>query len=187
MLVTIFNRPLTRPAPADESAGSGTPSPHRRGPREKTSVVILRVCDFFQFEETANAAHRATTHGGCHPEKPKATKDLHFLDFHDARRTADPSLSLRMTGWAVGSASQWQVELEKSQALSEAKDPGSWFLGSSSRGELQRSFASRRMTGLRFRSAIKRRTLRVRRGIRYPRGLRLRLPHFARPNLFGGD
>ena len=30
---------------------------------------------------------------------------------------------LRMTGWAVGSASQWQVELKKSQALSEAKDP----------------------------------------------------------------
>jgi len=84
--------------------------------------VILRVCDFFQFEETANAANRATTDGGCHPEKPKATKDLHFLDFRDARRTADPSLSLRMTGWAVGSASQWQVELEKSQALSEAKD-----------------------------------------------------------------
>jgi len=30
---------------------------------------------------------------------------------------------LRMTGWAVGSASQWQVELKKSQALSGAKDP----------------------------------------------------------------
>ncbi len=27
MLVTMLNRPLTRPAPADESAGSRTPSP----------------------------------------------------------------------------------------------------------------------------------------------------------------
>jgi hypothetical protein len=71
--------------------------------------------------------------------------------------------------------------------LSEAKDLGSWFLSSMSRGELQRSFASLRMTGLCFSRTIKRQTLRVRRGIQFPHSLRLRLPHFARPNLFGGD
>jgi len=31
MLMRMLNRPLTRPAPADETAGSGTPSPQGRG------------------------------------------------------------------------------------------------------------------------------------------------------------
>jgi len=72
--------------------------PSESSQRRIFAQFTLRVCDFFQFEETANAANRATTHGGCHPEKPKATKDLHFLDFHDARRTADPFAKFTLSG-----------------------------------------------------------------------------------------
>jgi len=52
----------------------------------KAAVILspfasLRACDFFQFEQIANAADRARTYRGCHPEESKATKDLHFVDF----------------------------------------------------------------------------------------------------------
>ena len=47
----------------------------------RKSFAPLKACDFFQLEQTANAAKSAVTECGCHPEEPQATKDPHSLDF----------------------------------------------------------------------------------------------------------